>query len=352
MAMGFAGVLHGINDIRYEEIEFPKLQEGEAVVKVKCAGICGSDITRVKVKGTYSFPMVLGHEFAGVIHQLGNSTEHLNIGDKVAVYPLIPCRKCSYCSSGKENLCDDYNYLGSRCNGGFAEYVKCPARNLLKIPENVGFEDASLLEPLAVALRGVKRSGLKNGDRAVVFGLGTIGLFTAQLAKLKGASLVVGVDRNEYKLSLGRKMGVDFALNSKTEILESKVRELMGSVDVIFECSGDNSLLEKSIELVKKSGIISIVGNPKGDVLINEKIFQKVLRKEISLIGTWNSLIVSEENEWKEALNYIAEKKIRPSRIITHRFNLKDIKTVFDNLHERKYDNYCKGTFIIGGKEL
>lgn len=347
--MSSAGVLESINNINYKNIEISELKVGEVLVKVKCAGICGSDIPRVKTKGTYHFPTIPGHEFAGIVSSIGNDVNSVSIGDRVTVYPLISCQECSYCLDGKDNLCENYNYLGSRCDGGFAEYVKCPARNLLKISEQVSFEEAALIEPIAVGLRGVKRSKIKLGDKIIVFGLGPIGLFALQWAKLKGASLVVGIDRNNHKLEIAKEVGVDYVINSNDEACDKRIKELVGSTgaDVILECSGANVFQEKAIDLVKKFGTISIIGNPKGDVTFKEKCFQWILRKEITLIGSWNSLIVDRENEWQEVIDALESKKLQVMPMITHRFALPEIKEVFDNLYEKKYGGYCKGVFVV-----
>ena len=346
--MAFAGVLHGIDDIRYQDQELPILKEDEVLVKVRSAGVCGSDIPRVKTKGTYHFPTIPGHEFAGFISKRGEKVQNVEMGDRVTVYPLIPCGQCNYCQANKENLCQDYNYLGSRCDGGFAEYVKCPARNVLPLPDQVSFEEAALVEPMAVALRGVKRSKIRFGNKVVVFGLGPIGLFAAQWAKLMGASLVIGIDRNNHKLEIAKELGADHVFNSNTENYKNQIKEiLMGEADVILECSGANVFQEKAIELIKKFGTISVLGNPKQDVVFKEKIFQWILRKEITLIGSWNSLITNQENEWQLVLEALKSKKISAIPLITHRFKLPEIKQVFDNLYDRKYENYCKGVFMI-----
>lgn len=347
--MVFAGVLLDVNNILYQEIEAPTINEEEVLVSVKYASICGSDIPRVKTKGTYHFPTIPGHEFAGIISAIGSSVKNISVGDRVSVYPLIPCKKCIYCQEDKENLCDSYNYLGSRCDGGFAQVVKCPARNVLKIPENVSLENASMVEPMAVALRGVKRGNITPGETVVVFGLGPIGLFSIQWAKLKGASIVIGIDRNEHKLDIAKNCGVTHTLNSSALDFDEKLKSLLDKLgaDKVIECSGANIFQEKAIDIVKKFGTVSLLGNPKDKVVFKEKYFQLILRKEISLIGSWNSLITSKENEWQEVLDTLALGKIHTSSLITHRFSLVSIKQVFDDLHERKIKNYCKGIFCI-----
>jgi L-iditol 2-dehydrogenase len=178
--------------------------------------------------------------------------------------------------------------------------------------------------------------------------MGPIGIFSAQWAKIMGAKVVVGIDRNDHKLEIAKKVGITHTINSNNENYTEKIKErLNGNADVILECSGANVFQEKSLELVKKSGIISIIGNPKQDMIIKENLFQLILRKEITLIGCWNSLITVEENEWKLVLNALKTKKIKVAPIITHRFNLPEIKSVFDNLYAQKYKDYCKGVFLI-----
>lgn len=345
----FAGVLKAINDIQYEQLEVPSLKAGWVMVKVTYAAICGSDIPRVKVKGTYSFPTVPGHEFSGVISQLGPDVTDLREGERVTVYPLLPCGSCSYCTSDTENLCTNYNYLGSRCNGGFAEYVACPAKNVLRIPADVSLEEAALVEPLAVALRGVKRAGVRKGSTVVVFGLGPIGLFALQWAKKNGADNVIGIDRNAHKLEIALTVGADSVLNSTDENYLPRLRSLIEAhpVDVVLECSGANLFQDQAITTVKKGGVISLLGNPQKDTHFSEKTFQLLLRNEITVIGNWNSLSNLKESEWREVLHSLSTKAVSVMPVITHRFPLSMVREVFDNLHERKYDRYCKGVFVV-----
>ncbi|MBI2145819.1 galactitol-1-phosphate 5-dehydrogenase [Candidatus Woesearchaeota archaeon] len=347
--MAFAGILHGINDIRYQE-HTPRAITGEEVqVAVKCAAICGSDIPRVKSKGTYKFPTIPGHEISGIVVEKGENIKSINAGDRVTVYPLMPCGICPPCQSHCPNLCENYNYLGSRCDGGFAEYVVCPAKNVIKIAPTVSFEAAALVEPMAVALRGIKKSNISSGDKVVVLGLGSVGLFAVQWAKIFGASVVIGVDRNPHKLKIAAAVGANYTINSLDYNYNAEFQKIFGAqgADVVIECSGANSFQELAITIVKKGGTISLIGNPQGDVTVKEKIFQQIVRKEITLKGSWNSVILPEEDEWGLVLDYLSAGRIDPVSIITHYFNLSDIKRVFDDLYERKIAGYCKGVFVI-----
>nr|WP_300807594.1 galactitol-1-phosphate 5-dehydrogenase [uncultured Acetatifactor sp.] len=152
-----AWVLHGINEIRLETVELPALESGQALVAVKAAGICGSDIPRIYRTGAHRHPLIPGHEFSGVVEAVGKETDSAWLGKRVGVFPLIPCGACGPCIKGQYEMCRNYGYLGSRRDGGFAEYVAVPAENLIELPDNVSFEEAAMLEPMAVAVHAVRR---------------------------------------------------------------------------------------------------------------------------------------------------------------------------------------------------
>ena len=152
-----AWVLHGINEIRLETVELPALESGQALVAVKAAGICGSDIPRIYRAGAHRHPLIPGHEFSGVVESVGKETDSAWLGKRVGVFPLIPCGACGPCIKGQYEMCRNYGYLGSRRDGGFAEYVAVPAENLIELPDNVSFEEAAMLEPMAVAVHAVRR---------------------------------------------------------------------------------------------------------------------------------------------------------------------------------------------------
>src|SRR5215207_9097869 len=160
-----AAVLHAPGDLRIEEVAVPDdLGPEDVLVKVMAAGICGSDIGRVMRTGTYRFPTIPGHEFAGVIAERGREVVGPQVGDRVAVAPLVPCFACESCQHGHYSLCDCYDFLGSRTHGGFAQYVKAPARNVLKVPEGIGFDEAATVEPAGIILHGIQKIGIGAGD--------------------------------------------------------------------------------------------------------------------------------------------------------------------------------------------
>ncbi|MBI2579585.1 MAG: galactitol-1-phosphate 5-dehydrogenase [Candidatus Aenigmarchaeota archaeon] len=340
--MMYAGVLHGPGKIEYQEVDYPEISGNEVIVGVKYAGICGSDIQRVMVKGAYHHPLVPGHEFSGVIEDAGDSKFHT--GQKVTVYPLIPCKKCHSCDSGSYHLCDNYNYLGSRCDGGFAEFVKCPSENIIPLPENISLENAAFTEPASVSFHGVSKAGIKEGDTVVVYGLGTIGMLVAQWARLMGAGLIIGVDRNSYKHLTAKSLGVDYCISSDENSAEI-IKDLTGNrgADCAFECAGSASTQEKCVIVSKKGGRIVMLGNSESDFRVRKENVPQILRKELSIYGSWNSTI---KDDWTKSIDAMKNGKIRCADIITHRKNLSEIKQVFEDLHQKSYP-YIKVIFVI-----
>ena len=337
----YAGVLHGPGNIKYEEVEIPTISDGEIIVKVMHSGVCGSDIPRIMTKGAYRHPIIPGHEFSGTVENPGNSGIEKDM--PVSVYPLIPCNNCIQCNMGMYHLCDKYDYMGSRCNGGFAEFVKCPSWNAVPIPEGLSIDNAALMEPISVSYHGAIKTGIKKGDTVIVYGLGTIGLFVAQWSKIMGADYVIGVDRNLHKHNIAKKVGVDECLLSNNEMIEFLTTDTgMKGADVVFECSGSSQLQEMSIQAAKKSGKIVLLGNSENDLVVKKENLSLILRKEISINGSWNSTI---KNDWIISANSVKEGLINCKGIVTHRKKLSEISKVFSDLHSKAYP-FLKVSFI------
>lgn len=167
--------LHGVSDFRYEEVLKPVPVAGEVLVAVKAVGICGSDIPRVYENGTYSFPTIIGHEFSGVVEDIGANVESNWKNKRVGIFPLIPCKSCVPCKNKQYEMCRKYSYIGSRRNGAFAEYVSVPVENLIELPESVSYEEAAMFEPMAVAVHAMRRVKPMADDTVAICGVGTIG---------------------------------------------------------------------------------------------------------------------------------------------------------------------------------
>ena len=317
-----AAVLHAVNDLRIEDIATPMPGPGEVLVRVKSCGICGSDVPRVFSKGTYRFPTVVGHEFAGTVA----SACDLAIGTPVTVFPLLWCGKCSECERGAYARCMDYGYLGSRSDGGFAEYVVAPRCNLLALPDGVSLEEGAMTEPAAVALHAVKRSGLQAGESVAVLGAGPIGLLVAQWARALGAARVVVCDIAAANLQLARELGFTLTVDVKAGDPVARITRLTGGrgADVTIEAAGVPATLTAAIDAAAPAGRVVMLGNPSGDVTLPAKLISQIMRRELVLLGTWNSSFSAAglPDDWRTVLAAVASGTIRLKPLITHRFAL------------------------------
>lgn len=326
-----AYILHGIGDFRYEETEKPVLDEGEVLVRVKNVGICGSDVPRVYKTGMYSYPLSPGHEFAGVVEQAADSQGQDWIGKRVGVFPLIPCGSCPMCQKRKYELCRKYNYLGSRTNGGFAEYVKVPEANLIELPENVSFEVAAMLEPMAVAVHAMRQSMPQEMDTVVVHGLGTIGYFLMMFLKSEGISNIFVIGNKEFQRQQAFALGIranDYC-DAGTQDVGAWIQEKTNGLgaDVYFECVGKNETINQAILSTRPAGMVQLIGNPASDMKFDKNTYWKILRNQLTVRGSWNSSFLREEgDDWHYVLQKVAGGLVSPERIITHRFALKDLE--------------------------
>lgn len=320
-----AYVLHGINDLRLEGRPVPSLESSQALVQVRAAGICGSDIPRIFQTGTYSFPTVPGHEFAGVVADVGAQTDRDWIGRPVGVYPLIPCGGCAPCKKKKYELCRHYSYLGSRTDGGFAEYVTVPCDNLIALPDNVSFEAAAMLEPMAVAVHAMRLAQPQPGQTIMVCGLGTIGLLLAMFLKEAGIERVMAAGNKEQQKRFASLLGIgeeDYCDTRKQALKPWLLQRTDGmGADVFFECIGKSGTIADAIDLTAPSGTVQMVGNPYGDIVLDKAVYWKILRNQLTVRGSWNSSFTHEESDdWHYVLKRLAEKRIDPEMLITHRF--------------------------------
>lgn len=331
-----ACVLHNINDLRYDEVPLPKAGPGEVLLKIRAAGICGSDIQRVFEKGTYHFPTVPGHEFAGEIVALGDGVDAGLLGKKAAVFPLLPCRVCSSCQIGEYAQCKMYDYYGSRRDGGFGEFLAVKVWNLVLLPEAVTFEEAAMCEPVAVAIHALSQSGVEFGDTVGIFGAGTIGLILAKIARAWGAGKVILADIDSRKLEFAQSIGFVHTINSREEDIVSRIMEMTGGrgLDVAVEGSGVSAALENCLKGAKTFGKVVLMGNPIKEMIVSQKAYWEILRKQLTLKGTWNSSYNGQKNDWQKAVE--AMPMLQPAQLITHRFSFDRCNEAFDLLKEQK----------------
>lgn len=315
-------VLHGVSDLRHEQVPIPAVESGKARVRIGFCGVCGSDIPRCFVKGTYNFPTICGHEFAGTIEALGDGPTSLQVGDRVAVFPLIWNEDNPACEIGKYAQSDGYDYLGSRSDGAFSEYVIAPFRNLIKVPENVSLEEAAMTEPAAVALHAVRRARVRLGDSVAVFGLGPIGLMTAQWLRAAGANSILLFDVLEEKLEVARQLGFTDVFNSCDLDLVQTIRDRTSGhgVHVSIEGAGVPPTMLAALECVRRSGRVVLLGNPNADVTLPAALISQCMRREIEILGTWNSdfSVFSDDDDWRTVLDAMSSGILDLKPLITH----------------------------------
>ena len=253
-------VLHAVGDLRCEESPVPQLKPGWARIRVAVAGVCGSDIPRVFHHGTYRMPLIPGHELAGVVEAVGTSTGDEEaagwVGERVTIFPLIPCRKCEYCEAGAYGQCTSYDYLGSRTDGGFADYVLAPIANLVRVPDGVSLAEAALTEPAAVALHALRQGDATIGDRVVVLGAGPIGMMIAQWATILGARQVLLVDIDARKLDLARSLHLGETCNAREGDPVEWVKAATGGrgADLVIEAAGAPQTFEQALRMARPLG--------------------------------------------------------------------------------------------------
>jgi len=344
-----AGILHKAGNIRCELIPVPEINSGEVLVAIKAVGICGSDILRfLRGVSPYNF-RVLGHECAGEVIEVGRNVTSVKVKDRVAIMPVISCGRCDFCRSGEYSLCDNFIRMGTRIDGCFAEYIKVCPENLLKLPANVDYESASILEPSAIALHSIKRAGILPGDVVVVLGCGPIGLLIAQWVKILGARRVFAIDIAEEKLEIARKMGISDCINARAEDpVESVMRETKSrGVDLVFDSAGSKITFEQSMRMARKLGKVVIVGLVEEDVTLPRETVLAILRHELTIYGVYDTDTKPIPlNSWRTSLYFIEADRLDVKSLITHRFKIEDIATVFKKIAGQR-EKFNKVIFVF-----
>ncbi len=362
-----AWVLQGIDSLVLKEVPVPALGSGEVLVAVRAAGICGSDIPRVYRTGAHRHPLIPGHEFSGEVVELGENVDRSWLGKRVGVFPLIPCRSCEPCRRKQYEMCRNYDYLGSRRDGGFAEYVAVPVWNLLTLPQSVSYEEAAMLEPMAVAVHAMRRmlseSDIwisENGKRAgfageaeaekkagnisvAVCGLGTIGLLLLMFLKEAGVREVYAVGNKDFQKEMAKKLGVteEFYCDSRRQDQHQWLMERTDGrgVDQYYECVGKSETYELAADGTAPAGRVVLVGNPYSDMMLKKEVYWKILRNQLTILGTWNSSFTQEAgDDWHYVLERLAQGRIAPAGMISHRFALAELRKGLELMRDKRED--------------
>jgi len=278
-----AAVYKGINEVEINEIGTPILKSKEALIRVGYAGICGTDIHIFRgMHPRASAPLVMGHEFSGIVEEIGINNNDIKKGDRVVVNPLISCGNCFPCKEGHFHICPNLNLIGIDQNGGFAEYCHVDSGKLFKIPDSLGMDLAALMEPVAVAVHAVRKSKLSLGDKVAVVGGGPIGQLISQICKLNGASSVVMLEINPERINFAKKFGIMTGTSLKESMKKVKDVTKGKGADIVYEAVGIQATYDYVTDLVKAGGKIVSVGAASKPIALN---FWKIYFEELNIIG-------------------------------------------------------------------
>ena len=331
-------VYEGIKKISYKDVEKPIISQNEVLIKVKYAAVCATDLRIFKGEKIVPFPRILGHEFSGIIVEIGDNVKEWEIGDRVTVYPTIACGTCYSCKENRKNICVNRKTIGYEYDGGFSQFVRIPleaiqAGNLIKIPEKVSLIEAAISEPIAAAYNGLLRANIKEGEKVLIIGGGPIGLFHIQLVKIQKPALIIVSEPIEEKRKLAKELGADIAINPLEDNLSEIIMANTGDegVDKVFLDVSLPKIIENTLDTVKKGGsYIIFAGSPKGSkISIDPNIIHY---KEINITGASSS---TPENH-KLVLNLIADKKINLSPFLNNVFKLNEWEKAFSGKENYK----------------
>jgi 2-desacetyl-2-hydroxyethyl bacteriochlorophyllide A dehydrogenase len=320
-----AAVIEGAQTIRLQEWKTPSISEGEALIRVKYCGICGSDIHVLHGKHpTATFPVVPGHEFVGELLDF-KGTSSLERGNLVAAQPVFSCGNCEPCAKGQDNVCQSLKVLGCHTDGGFAEYVKVPLRKVYALPDDIDLELAALIEPLAVAVHDVRRSGLKVGNSALIIGGGPIGLLIAIVARHAGADNVIISEISPYRSQAAEEMGFA-AINPQAENFnEELMQKTEGKgFDVAFEVSGSKPGITAAIDYAKITGTVMVVGMTSEPYPVN---LSKIFQKELTLQGVRVHSQINYIGAIDLLKSGVLDKQLR--KLVSAVYPLKDVEKAF-----------------------
>ncbi len=316
--------------VELREVPEPTMGPEDVLLEVRSVGICGSDIEMWHHQVTFpvNVPVILGHEFCGVVHEVGANVKDFKVGERVvSETAAVICGKCHHCRSGEYNLCPSRKGYGSGVSGAFTRYVSVPQRILHRIPESVSFDFASLTEPACVAYNATfVKSRLHAGEPVVIIGPGPIGLFAVQMARIGGAYpiILIGTDVDEARLKTGLTLGAHIAVNVSKENAAERIAQLTGGIGVplVIDAAGNNPAFKMAMELVRRNGQITKIGwGPKPLDMSLDPIIAKAATLQGSFSHTWAT--------WEAVLQLIESGDIRMEPMITHRFPLSQWEEAF-----------------------
>jgi L-iditol 2-dehydrogenase len=332
-----AAVLENKSTMTYQEVPTPSPRPGHVLLKVKAVSICGSDIMRY-TKGHRLYNLILGHECAGVITTVGEGVSKDLIGRPASVIPLVPCFECEQCKAGRYSACHKYSFIGSRQNGGYAEYVELPERCAFSLPDGIDLEAAALIEPSTVARHIIDLGSFEAGQSAIVLGAGSVGLMAVQWLRILGAKLIISTDIVDDNLQVARELGAHITLNPKGMDVTAEVRKLTGDgVDLAIEAAGSPQTLAQTIQVTRPRGNVVCGGNQPPEASLPMTFVEDLMRKELRLNGCFMSYSAPfPGHEWTDSVQAMLSGQLNVARMISHRYPLAQAPQVFEDIAARR----------------
>jgi threonine dehydrogenase-like Zn-dependent dehydrogenase len=316
----YVPVFKGEGRLEYEDRPIPYPEKPDDVlVKIETCGICGTDLNILAVPPAHkaALNIIIGHEGAGIVEDVGADVTDLKPGDQVVIAPRLTCGQCHYCRQGLDNQCTNYRSIGTTIDGAFAPYLCAPQRAFFKISSDVPPDDAIFFEPLSCAVGAAARAPIRAGDNVVVIGAGPMGLIFAQLYHTLGAGKVIVADIAPYRLSFARKMGVDKILNPKEIDLPEVIRDITGlGADLVIDAVGNQ--IDMAIKLVRRGGQVVLFGlRPHDNPTVNQ---YTITRYDLTIHGTFVGL-----KPFEQTIKLLESHRMQPSVLITHRVPLSEL---------------------------
>ena len=329
-------VLKEYKQFAYEDVPVPAVGPEEVLIAVKACGICGSDVHGMDGStGRRRPPIIMGHEAAGVIAQIGSAVKGWATGDRVTLDSTIYCGRCEFCRRGEINLCDNRRVLGVSCedyrqHGAFAEFVAAPPHILYRLPDAVTFEQAALVEPFAIALHAIRRASVTLNDTVVVVGAGMIGLALVQALKHTGCGQLIAVDITAERLALATQCGATNVINSATENAAETILKLTQGrgADLAFEAVGVTATVDLALRCVRKGGAVTLVGNVAPKI---EFPLQIAVTRELTIYGSCAS-----RGEYPACLDMLGRGELQAAPLITAAAPLAEGAKWFDRLYRKE----------------
>jgi len=318
---------YALNDIRIEDKPKPKIGPDEILVEMRVCGICGSDLMEWYLRSRA--PIVLGHEPTGVIVEAGNNVKGFEVGDRVFAHHHVACLTCHYCINGDYTMCPQFGQTRIE-PGGFAEYFRVPAPNLqidtLKLPGNVSYEEATLIEPVSCCIRAQNKCNIRTGDTVAVIGAGPSGIIHAMLAKISGSSQTIVSDTVDYRLKAAQRFGADLTINPQKERLIEKVKESTKGrgADVVIVTAPNVKALEDGIQICRRGGTLCVFAPTQPNEYARLSP-HRLFFSEITIVPSYST----SHTETRTALQLISSGRITVKELITHHFPLSQIAEAF-----------------------